>query len=160
MRRLRAGEWIAGAAGVALLVALFLDWYSVPLEPVGGGRFPALDAPSANAWEAFSVIDLLLALCALVPLVLVAFQATRVSQSLPVMWSVLTTIAGMIAVLLVLYRLIDQPGPNELVEVEPGAWIGLVAALAVIAGGWISMRTEAVPGVPLPPIEDLPAPAP
>jgi hypothetical protein len=76
------------------------------------------------------------------------------------MWSVLTTIAGMIALLLVLYRLIDQPGPNELVEIEPGTWIGLVAALAVIAGGWISMRTEGVPGLPLPPIEDLPAPAP
>ena len=158
MRRVRAGEIVAGVAGVALLAAMFLDWYSMPPELLSG----ALDRRlrGVSAWEAFSVIDLLLALCALAPLVLVAFQATRVSQSLPVMWSVLTTIAGMIAVLLVLYRLIDQPGPNELVEVEPGAWIGLVAALAVVAGGWISMRTEAVPGLPLPPIEDLPAPAP
>jgi drug/metabolite transporter (DMT)-like permease len=143
MRRLRDGEWIAGAGGAALLAALFLGWYS-----------------GASAWQAFSLLDFLLALLALVPLALVVLQATRESPSLPVAFSVLTTLAGALAALLILYRLLDQPGPNERVDVELGAWIGLGAAVVAALGGWRSMRLEAIPGVPLPPIEDLPAPAP
>jgi hypothetical protein len=46
------------------------------------------------------------------------------------------------------------------VEVELGAWIGVAAAALIAAGGWRSLRVEEIPGVPLPPVEDLPAPAP
>jgi hypothetical protein len=154
MRRLRDGEWIAGAGGLALLAAMFLDWY--------GTTVGALDRfePAVNAWQAFSVLDVVLALFALVPLALVVLQATRESPSLPVAFSVLTALAGALATLVIAYRLLNQPGPNDAVEVEAGAWIGLVAALVITAGGWRSMRVEEVPGVPLPPIEDLPAPAP
>jgi hypothetical protein len=42
--------------------------------------------------------------------------------------------------------------------VEPGVGVGLAAAVATAAAGWRSMRVEAMPGVPLPPIEDLAAP--
>jgi hypothetical protein len=141
--RLRDGEWIAGAGGVALIASMFLGWYS-----------------GASAWRAFSVLDVVLLLLALVPLALVVLQATRESPSLPVAFSVLTMLAGTLATLLIAYRLLDQPGPNDRVEVEPGAWIGLAAAAMTAAGGWRSMRVEEIPGVPLPPVEDLPAPAP
>ena len=151
MRRLRDGDWIAGAGGVVLLAAMFADWYAP--DAVFG-------APGGNAWQAFSVLDAVLALLALVPLALVALQATRDSPSLPVAFSVLTTVAGALATLLMLYRIVNQPGPNDAVTVELGAWIGLVAAVAIAGGGWRSMRVEAMPGVPQPPVEDLPAPAP
>jgi hypothetical protein len=143
MGRLRAPELIAGAGGVALLVALSTDWYS-----------------GATAWQAFSVLDVVLALLALAPLALVALQATRQSPSLPVAFSVLTTVAGALATLLILYRILNQPGPNDLVEVEPGAWLGLAAAAAMAAGGWRSVRVEAIPGAVTPAIEDLSAPTP
>ena len=87
-------------------------------------------------------------------------QATRTAPSIPVAFSVLTVLAGALATLLVLIRLIDQPGPNELVGVEAGAWLGLVAAIVVTAGGWRSLRAEDIPGVPLPPVEQQPAPSP
>jgi drug/metabolite transporter (DMT)-like permease len=141
--RLRDGEWIAGAGGLALLASMFLGWYS-----------------GASAWHAFSVLDVVLALLALVPLALFVLQATRVSPSLPVAFSVLTTLAGAVATLLILYRILNQPGPNDRVEVELGAWIGLAAAVVATAGGWRSLRVEEIPGVPLPPVEELPAPAP
>jgi len=143
MRRLRAGEWIAGAGGVALLAVMFTGWYS-----------------GASAWEALSVLDVVLALLAIVPLALVALQATRTSPSLPVAFSVLTTVGGAIAALLILYRIVNQPGPNDAVDVDPGAWLGLAAAAVTAAGGWGSMRAEAIPGAIVPPVEDLPAPAP
>jgi uncharacterized membrane protein len=167
MRRLRDGEWIAGAGGLALLAAMFLHWYGV------SSQWNARPAPSADelgivvlirgaeatAWQAFGVLDVVLALLALVPLALVFFQATRRSPSIPVAFSVLTAVAGVLAALLILYRIVNQPGPNDVVDVEAGAWLGLLAALVVAGGGWRSMRVEPVPGTPLPPIEDLPAPA-
>jgi drug/metabolite transporter (DMT)-like permease len=143
MGRLRDGELIAGAGAVALLVALFLGWYS-----------------GASAWQAFSVLDVVLALVALLALALVLAQATRESPSVPVALSVLTAVAGALATLFVLYRILNQPGPNDAVEVEAGAWIGLVAAALVAVGGGRSLRVEAIPGAARPPVEDLPAPAP
>jgi hypothetical protein len=147
MRRLRDGEWIAGAGGVALLAAMFLHWY-------GAGPF------EVTAWQAFGVLDVVLALLALVPLGLVFTQATRTSPSIPVAFSVFTMLAGALAALLILYRIVNQPGPNDLVEVQAGAWLGFVAAGVIAAGGWRSLRVEPIPGAPLPPVEDLPAPAP
>jgi hypothetical protein len=73
---------------------------------------------------------------------------------------VLTTVGGAIAALLILYRIVNQPGPNDAVDVDPGAWLGLAAAAITAAGGWGSMRAEAIPGAIVPPVEDLPAPAP
>ena len=143
MGRLRGGDVTAGLAGAALLASLFLDWYS-----------------GLSAWQALSVLDVVLALLALVPFGLVATQATRDSPSIPVAFSVLAAVAGLLATLLILYRIVNQPGPNDLVTVELGAWVGLAASVAVAAGGWRSMRVEAMPGVPRPPVEDLPAPAP
>ena len=87
-------------------------------------------------------------------------QATRESPSLPVAFSVLTAVGGSARDAAVLYRILNQPGPNDAVEVERGAWIGLAAAALVAAGGWRSMRVEAIPGAARPPIEELPAPAP
>jgi hypothetical protein len=147
MGRVRDGEWIAGAGGVALLAAMFLHWY-------GAGPF------EATAWQAFDVLDLVLALLALVPLGLVVTQATRASPSIPVALSVLTALAGGLAGLLILYRIVNQPGPNDVIQVQPGAWLAFVAALVISGGGWRSLRVEAIPGAPLPPVEDLPAPAP
>ena len=141
MSRLRDGDWIAGAGGLALLVTLFVPWYG-----------------DASAWAAFSILDVVLALLTLVPFALVGLQATRRSPALPVAFSVFTVLAGALATLLVLWRLVDQPGPNEVVSVRPGAWLGLLAAIAIAAGGWRSLRVEAMPGAASPPIEDLPVP--
>jgi hypothetical protein len=152
MRRLRDGEWIAGAGAVALIVSLFLHWYGLALfENV---------VPEVTAWQAFGLLDVVLVLLALVPLTLVVTQATRESPAIPVFFSVMTVLAGLIAALLILYRIVNQPGPNEVVNVQPGAWLGLLAALVIAAGGWRSTRVEPIPGQPPRPVEDQPLPAP
>jgi carbon starvation protein CstA len=159
MRRLRDGEWIAGAGAVALLASMFLHWYRLDLpSPAGGLDDPF--APEATAWQAFGVLDVVLALLALVPLALVVTQATRKSPAIPVFLSVMTVLAGALAALLILYRIVNQPGENQFVEVQVGAWLGFLAALVIGAGGWRSTRVEAVPGDPARPIEEQPLPAP
>jgi len=149
MRRLREGDWLAGAGGIALLILLFADWYAA-----------SASGATRSAWQAFSVLDVVLALLALVPLALVVLQATRDSPALPVAFSVFAMLAGALATLLILYRIVDQPGPNDTLEVDVGAWVGLAAAAIIAAGGARSLRVEAMPGAPPPPVEDLPAPAP
>jgi len=135
MRRLRAGEWLAAVGAVALLVSLLLPWYAV-------------DTATLNGFESFSVIDVLLVLLVLLALALVVLQATRDSPAGPVGAAVLTATFGILCALLVLYRLINQPGSNELVEVRPGAWLGLAATVAIAAGGWLALANERVRGVP------------
>jgi hypothetical protein len=155
MGRLRDGDLYAGFGGLLLLFALLLDWYAPNIV----SSDPPIDL-GASAWQVFSVLDVVLALVALVPLALVALQATRDSPSLPIAFSVLATVLGAVAALLIVWKIVQQPGPNNRVIVEPGAWVGLFAAIVIAAGGWRSMRVEAMPGVPAPPVEDLPAPAP
>ena len=133
--RLRAGEWLALTAAVALIVSLFLPWY------VG-----------VSGFEAFTVIDILLVLVAGVGIALAILQATRTSPALPVGFGVLTVVVGAIGTLLVLFRLIDAPGP---VEVSTGAWVGLVAVVAMTVGGWLSIGNEHVRGVPPGPEPEL-----
>jgi hypothetical protein len=146
LRRLRFGDWLAVAGGVALIVSLALPWYDAPTEPLTG-------------YEALTIIDVLLTLIALLGIALGVLQATQDTPAKPVGAAVLTIVFGALAVLLVLFRLIDSPANG--LEVRPGAWLGLVAALAVTVGGWRSLAAEYVRGLP-PDIEpDLrPTPAP
>ena len=141
LSRLRPGDLIAAAGGAALLVVMFLEWYAAGgVTRVGDQEIEV--SVGANAWEAFAVTDLWLALTALAALALAGLTASRQSPALPVAASVITSTIGIIGVLLVLYRILNQPGPNEFIEVKFGAFLGFVSVLAIAAGGWRSMRDE------------------
>ncbi len=158
--RLRAGELIAAAGGVALLVVMFLEWYAAGGTTKVAGRDIHISV-GFTAWEAFGVTDILLALAALIAIGLAVLTATRRSPALPVAASVITATTGILATLLVLYRILNQPGPNELIGVDAGAWVGLAACLGVFLGAWLSLSDErSRPVDPLPPVpERRPTPA-
>lgn len=151
--RLSQGELIAGASGLALLVVMFLPWYGVDVN-VGG--FSASE--SGSAWEVFSTIDILLFLVALVAVgAVVARLADVLPPDLPV--AAIVTGAGALAVLLVLYRIVDIPGPDipQIVESNVdygrkfGLFLGLVAAGGVAYGGYRSMSEGQQPAETSPP---------
>lgn len=139
VRRLRPGEWLVLAGGVALLVSLWSSWYQV-----GPDDFRA----SATGWQAFTVVDVLLALVAASGIALAVLQAVETRPALPVAAAVLLVPVGFLGVLLVVFRLIFQPGPNELVSLGAGAWLGLGATLAITAGAWLAVADERAPHVP------------
>ena len=62
----------------------------------------------------------------------------------------ITSTLGALATLLVLYRILNQPGPNDFVEVKFGAFLGFLSVLAIAAGGYRSMRDEEGEGAPMP----------
>lgn len=158
LSRLRHGELIAGIGGVALLVVMFLPWYAAGgrAELQGQDLEVKLDL---SAWEAFSVTDLILGLTALAGVALAVLAASRRSPALPVAASVIATTLGALATLLVFYRILNQPGPNEFFEVKLGAFLGFLSVLAVTVGGWRAMRDEQGEDAPMP-TDVRPTPAP
>ncbi|MEJ7785806.1 MAG: hypothetical protein WKF96_13455 [Solirubrobacteraceae bacterium] len=125
VNKLGPGQRIAAGAAVLLFIDLFLNWYSA-----GGDGFSV----SVNAWDAFGGTDFLLALTAIVAIVMAA-QAMGM-LSLPIKLStVLLPLAGVMAVW-VLYRLLNQPGPNDLVSNEFGAYLGFLLTAAIAYGAY------------------------
>ena len=151
LRRLRAGEYVVALGGAVLLVSLFLGWYE-----------------GATGWEAFTVTDVLLGLFALAALALLPITATQRVPAIPLALDALIAIAGKLAALLILIRIVFPPGEAE--GIQGGAWLGFLGAALIIAGGWIAMRDERLsgkdrvtdltgrPAAESPVIESMPAP--
>src|SRR5690349_12995851 len=116
VRRVRSWDWLTGLAGVALLVSLFLPWYSVA-------------GVDATGWESFTVIDVILAVAALAGIALVIVTAAQRTAAVPqalassMIW--LTLLAAVLAVI----RLLNLPVDDA--TREAGVWIGAVSALAL-----------------------------
>jgi hypothetical protein len=147
-RRLRTGEWVAAAGGVALLASLFAPWYHVRL----GGE-------TLSGWQAFTFVDVLLTLVAACGLGLAVLTATQRTPALPVGASVVTVVAGTAGVLVVALRLLDAPGPDARLGLRAGGLVALLGALVVTAGAWLALRDE-TPGIPAEPAEAELRPAP
>lgn len=160
VRRLRAGEWIAAACGVGLLVSLWLPWY----EGQAG------DGSSLSAWQSLAALDVLLALIAAAAVGLWFVTASQSVPAVPIALSVFVTFAGALGVLLVLIRVLFVPDGAE--GRDWGLWLALASTIGIVAGALLAMRDERpspagghtdVTGRPAPPppdIETFPAPSP
>jgi uncharacterized membrane protein HdeD (DUF308 family) len=141
LRRLRAGEWIVGAAGAALFVSLFLDWYQ-----------------GTTGWQAFDAIDVVLLIVALSALGLALITALQRTPAIPIAMASIVTTLAFVALVVVAYRTINPPGDWDR---SGGVWLALGSTLTMLAGSVLALRTER-PGAPAQPVdaEQLPAPAP
>ena len=131
------GEKVAAAAGVALFIILFLPWYGAEASFQGRSS-----STSGSAWEVFSYIDIVLFLVALLAVGLAVARAAGAVPALPVPAGVIVHVAGALAVILIIYRLIDTPGDTGSfggVDVDItrkiGIFLGLIAAAAISVGG-------------------------
>jgi hypothetical protein len=158
LRRLRAGEWITAIAGIVLLASLFAPWYG------------ADDVEATSGFGALALLDIVLALVAAGAVALWFITAAQPLPAVPLAVNVLVCLSGLLAALLVLFRVIDLPG--DATAREWGLWLGLAGALGIVVGSLIAMRDERVSrpgrptdlsGRPVPPpaeIEAIPAPRP
>jgi len=149
LSRLRPGELIAAAGGVGLLAAMFLEWYATAGVTEVLGRDIEISV-GFTAWQRFTATDIVLALAALAAIGLSVLTVSRRSPALPVAAAVLTAGLGVLATLIVFYRIINQPGPNEFIEVKYGAFVGFLCALAIAVGGMHAMRDESGEDAPMP----------
>lgn len=128
------GEKVAAASGLALFIFMLFPWYSVDL---GYGTV------NENAWSAFAFIDLLLFVAAAIA---VAIPLARANGALPANPTLppaeLVTAGGGLAVLLVLFRIVDLPVDGEAVIAggrKLGVFLGLLAAAGIAFGGYSAM---------------------
>jgi hypothetical protein len=132
--RLTTGDIVAGVGGVVLLVSLFLPRYGVSVSASG---FSA--SATGTGWEALGFIDILLFLVSLAAMAIVAAKASgNLSPDVPA--PVVLLGLGALAVLLVIYRIIDIPAGDVPDGVDLsrklGVFIALIGAAAVAYGGW------------------------
>jgi hypothetical protein len=141
--RLTTGDIIAGVGGIVLLISLFLPWYGASVEVAG---FSASE--SGSGWEALGFIDILLFVIALAAIAVVAARATgTLPADIPA--AVILLGLGAVAVMLVLYRIIDIPVEGDIPDEvdlsrKLGIFVALIGAAAVAYGGW--RRNTETPG--------------
>lgn len=146
VQRIRGADAMTGAWGLALLVSLFLDWYT---RPQGG----------VSAWGAFGVLDFLLAVVAIAAIAVPVVTAARSTPAWPVAVLDVTIALALLVGFFLVYRLLDQPGPDGDVAVDAGAWIGSFALLGIFMTGAVALRDERAPAIDEPAeIPVLPAP--
>ena len=136
--KLGVGDVVAGVSGLALFVFMFLPWYGI--DAVGG---VVLGGGDLNAWEAFSFVDILLFLVAVVAVGLTIVRIAESTPELPAPPAQIVLIAGLVAVVLILFRMIVAPGVDSAgfdLEIDLGRKIGiflaLLAAIGIAYGGW------------------------
>lgn len=136
--RLGRGELIAGVSGAALLIVMFaFSWFGVDLGEFGD--LVGVEA-SANAWESFDFIDIILFITAVTAVGLAVATMMSANVGLPVAGSALTAGLGIISLILIAYRIINPPGDG--LDREIGIFLGLLAAGGVAYGGYQGMQEE------------------
>ncbi len=143
--RLRWPEWVIGAGGVVLLVAMVLmPWYTLTLSSHPPG--PIFLVPQQiDGWHGLKIAHWLLLVTALMALAASFFQAQRRAPALPVTLALFAALLGGVSTLWLIVRLIDPPGGRGI-----GGWIGLLGAAAVAYGGYASLRMEGIAPVDAP----------
>lgn len=146
LSKLRRGELIAAVGGIVLLITLFfLDWYAVdvnistPFGDIGGGaEFGAWDGQGFTG----TIANLVILAAAIAAVGLAVVTATSRTVALPVAASALTAGLGIGAVVMVVLRMLFQPGENEFIELRFGIWLALISSAVIAYGGWEAMKEE------------------
>ena len=126
--RLRRGELLAGTGAVLLLVFLLAGkWY-------GHGT------GARTGWEALTTLRWLLVVTIAAAFALVLAQVARRSPAIPVTLSMIVAVLGLISVLALVYRVLINPPAHE----QAGAFLGLLSAIGLAYGGYLSLREEGI----------------
>lgn len=146
LRLVRGGLRIAAIGAVLLFIFLFFfDWYGV------GGSLGALadrvgvKRPTINGWHAHSDLRwlMLLTIIGAVALAVMAASQRKVSMAIAPS-AILTALAGLTTILVAYRVILNSPGPDSVIDVKIGAWLGLFSLIGITVGGYLAMREEGV----------------
>jgi hypothetical protein len=147
--RLRTGEIVAAVSGLALFIFMFFNWFgggveistSGTQEVPGIGEIPSeptVEETGVSAWDALQDFSgFLIALAAVSGVTLGALAAAGERINLPFQRGVGTLVLGKLAVLLILWRILANPG-----DLKIGIFLGLIAAAGIAVGAWIALRED------------------
>lgn len=148
--KLSTGEKLSAVSALLLFVFMFFDWFGVEVSGVPGFGGDVSGA-GGSAWDALDVIPIFLMLAIVAAIGVAVIRLTDADLEPPVSLNAIVSALGLLAVLLILYRIIDQPGGGgdfSGVEVDVTLKIGIFLALAAAAGiaygGYRAMQEEGV----------------
>jgi hypothetical protein len=118
-RRIEAGPVLVALGALVVLVSVFLDWYE----------------PNVTAWEAFEVLDLVMAALAVAGIVAAA-GTVRPDAAVIERHQLPLVVVGLTVV--VASQILDPP-PAAAGDPILGAWLALGGALAMCAGAVLTL---------------------
>ncbi len=147
--KLSTGEKIAAVSAILLFIFMFFDWFGVEVSGVPGFSGDVAGA-GGSAWDALDVIPLFLMAAIVVAIGVAVVRLTDADLEPPISLNAIVAALGALAALLILYRIIDQPGGDtagfEGVEVDVtlkvGIFLAFAAAVGIAYGGYSAMREE------------------
>jgi hypothetical protein len=147
--RLNTGEKVAGVSAILLFIFMFFDWFGVEVSGVPGFSGD-ISGAGGSAWDALDLIPIFLMLAIIAAIGVAVIRMTDADVEPPVSLNTIVAVLGGIAVLLILYRIVDPPGGGEFggVSVDTtlkyGIFLGLLAAAGIAYGGYSAMREEGI----------------
>src|SRR5262249_48053177 len=157
MERVNQGERIAAASGIALILIMFIfKWFGVKVS--GATGFPG--APSGtleatfNAWQSYGWQDILLFITGIAAIGLAAIAAQDMELDLPIGASAIVTGLGALSAVVVIISIISPPHSGEAalanidITRKIGVFLGLIATIGIVVGGWMAMQEEGAAAAP------------
>jgi hypothetical protein len=140
--RLTPGEVFGMVSALILLLSLWLPWFSTSSENqnsrIGPEENPVIGfGDSANAWQVFGTLDVLLVLACTAPFIL----SWIVARGHDLTWKPgeVTMLVGMTAFVLILCNgiILGKPDPGIAISLDWGYLIALLATVGMIAAGFL-----------------------
>lgn len=131
---------VAGIGGLALFVFLFFDWFGGGAEVTGSvvNGTATLSHPGISGWDALVDLPGFLIILAGVSGMTLAYLATAGQRvNLPVRRGATTAALGVLAVLLILWRMFAGSPTLKI-----GIFLGLAAAIAITAGALMALAED------------------
>jgi len=147
--KLSTGEKIAAVSAVLLFIFMFFDWFGVEVSGVPGFT-GEVGGGDGNAWDWLDVIPIFLMLAIVAAIGVAVIRLTDADLEPPVSLNAIVSALGALAALLILYRIVDQPGPGgeefggvEVdVTLKVGIFLAFASAVGIAYGAYSAMREE------------------
>jgi uncharacterized membrane protein YhaH (DUF805 family) len=145
--RLSTGEKISAVSAILLFILMFFDWFGAKVSSVQGFS-GTIEGAGGSAWDALDVIPIFLLAAIVVAIAVAVIRLTDADIEPPFSLNTLVAVLGGLAVLLILYRIINPPsgadfgGVSVDITLEFWIFVSLAAAAGIAYGGYAAMREE------------------
>jgi hypothetical protein len=138
--RSRYGLTVSALGAIVLVVSVFLPWYRAGLAVHGGvGAAAATQFTVLSGHDALRELSVVLLVVAALAMLDSLLPLARTGAPLPGGAGGAVVLLGIVAALLVLYRMVDPPmsSAGELLSpsVRVGAWLALLGSVMMALGG-------------------------
>jgi hypothetical protein len=153
--RLRSADRLVAGGAIALLIFMFFfDWFGASVSGTLPGANLSGAGSSSSGWDTFTDSRWIWLTTSLVALASVAAVGRGRELRTTLAPGAILLGLGSLSALLILYRIFHHPvaavsfgGFHASYGIKLGIWLGLIAALAIAAGGYLQLRAESTPAI-------------